>query len=62
MLYKSLLKKDGVRVISVKEPVPQDDKFAVIYESMLEAMAEYYSLNLAEEVKKSMTRDRKSVV
>ena len=56
VLYKSLLKKDGVRVISVKEPVPQDDKFAVIYESMLEAMAEYYSLNLAEEVKKSMTR------
>lgn len=56
VLYKALLKKDGVRVISVKEPVPQDDKFAVIYESMLEAMAEYYSLNLAEEVKKSMTR------
>lgn len=56
VLYKALLKKDGVRVLSVKEPVPQDDKFAVIYESMLEAMAEYYSLNLAEEVKKTMLR------
>ena len=39
VLYKALLKKDGVKVISVKEPIPQDDKFAVIYESMLEAMA-----------------------
>lgn len=54
VLYKALLKKDGVKVISVKEPIPDDDKFAVIYESMLEAMAEYYSLNLAEEVKKTM--------
>ncbi|KXL51926.1 hypothetical protein CLNEO_26250 [Anaerotignum neopropionicum] len=56
VLYKALLKKDGVKVISVKEPIPQDDKFAVIYESMLEAMAEYYSLNLAEEVKKTMAK------
>ncbi len=56
VLYKALLKKDGVKVLSVKEPIPQDDKFAVIYESMLEAMAEYYSLNLAEEVKKTMTK------
>ena len=56
VLYKALLKKDGVKVISVKEPIPEDDKFAVIYESMLEAMAEYYSLNLAEEVKKTMVK------
>lgn len=57
VLYKALLKKDcGIKVVSIKEPVPQDDKFAVIYESMLEAMAEYYSLNLAEEVKKTMLR------
>jgi len=56
VLYKALLKKDGVKVLSVKEPIPQDDKFAVIYESMLEAMAEYYSLNLSEEVKKTMVK------
>lgn len=56
VLYKALLKKDGIKVISVKEPIPEDDKFAVIYESMLEAMAEYYSLNLAEEVKKTMVK------
>lgn len=57
VIYKALLKRDcGIRVISIKEPVPQDEKFGVIYESMLEAMAEYYSLNLAEEVKKTMVR------
>ncbi len=56
VLYKALLKKSGIRVISIKEPIPSDDKFAVIYESMLEAMAEYYSLNLAEEVKKTMIK------
>ncbi|MCI2001128.1 MAG: recombinase family protein [Clostridia bacterium] len=60
VIYKALLKKDGVRVISVKEPIPDDDKFAVIYESMLEAMAEYYSLNLAEEVKKTMLQKAKA--
>lgn len=60
VLYKSLLKKNGVKVVSVKEPIPEDDKFAVIYESMLEAMAEYYSLNLAEEVHKTMRRKAES--
>lgn len=56
VLYKALLKKSGIRVLSVKEPIPADDKFAVIYESILEAMAEYYSLNLAEEVQKGMSK------
>ena len=54
VVYKSLLKKEcGVKVISVTESI-EDDKFSIILESMLEAMAEYYSLNLAEEVKKGM--------
>ena len=59
VIFKALLKKDGVKVLSVKEPIPDDEKFAVIYESMLEAMAEYYSLNLAEEVKKTMHKKAK---
>ena len=55
VVYKSLLKKEcGVRVVSITESI-EDDKFSVILEAMLEAMAEYYSLNLAEEVKKGMT-------
>lgn len=55
IVYKSLLKKEcGVRVISITESI-EDDKFSIILEAMLEAMAEYYSINLSEEVKKGMT-------
>lgn len=55
VVYKSLLRKEcGVQVVSVTERV-EDDKFSVILEAMLEAMAEYYSLNLSDEVKKGMT-------
>lgn len=55
VVYKSLLKKEyGVRVISITESI-EDDKFSIILEAMLEAMAEYYSVNLSEEVKKGMT-------
>lgn len=55
VVYKSLLKKEcGIRVVSITESI-EDDKFSVILEAMLEAMAEYYSLNLSDEVKKGMT-------
>lgn len=55
VVYKSLLKKEaGIKVVSITESTT-DDKFSVILEAMLEAMAEYYSLNLADEVKKGMT-------
>jgi len=55
VVYKSLLKREaGIKVVSISEKL-EDDKFSVILEAMLEAMAEYYSLNLSEEVKKGMT-------
>lgn len=55
VVYKSMLKREsGIRVISITEQM-EDDKFSVILEAMLEAMAEYYSLNLSDEVKKGMT-------
>ena len=54
VVYKSLLRsKCGIKVISITEQL-EDDKFSIILESMLEAMAEYYSINLSEEVKKGM--------
>ncbi|WP_105617423.1 recombinase family protein [Vallitalea okinawensis] len=54
VIYKSLLKKEhDIKVVSVTEQL-EDDKFSIILESMLEAMAEYYSLNLSDEVKKGM--------
>ena len=55
VVYKSLLKKEcNIKVVSITESI-EDDKFSVILEAMLEAMAEYYSLNLSDEVKKGMT-------
>lgn len=55
ILYKSLLKREcGIRVISTTEHL-DDDKFSIILEAILEAMAEYYSLNLSDEVLKGMT-------
>jgi len=55
VVYKSLLRIEcGIKVISITENM-EDDKFSIILESMLEAMAEYYSINLSEEVKKGMT-------
>lgn len=55
VVYKSLLKKEAnIKVVSITETI-EDDKFSIILEAMLEAMAEYYSLNLADEVKKGMT-------
>lgn len=53
VVYKSLLKKEAnIKVVSITETI-EDDKFSVILEAMLEAMAEYYSLNLADEVKRA---------
>ena len=55
VVYKSLLKKEcNVDVVSITEDFGED-KFSVILEAMLEAMAEYYSLNLSDEVMKGMT-------
>jgi len=54
VIYKSILKKEcDIKVVSITEQL-EDDKFAVILEAMLEAMAEYYSLNLSDEVLKGM--------
>jgi len=49
--YKRHLRDNGVRVISVTEPL-DDSPESVILESMLEGMAEYYSKNLSRETKK----------
>lgn len=51
--YKRLLKKQGIRLISVLENL-DDSPESVILESVLEGMAEYYSKNLAREVRKGM--------
>lgn len=54
IVYKSMLRKQcGIDVISISEHLG-DDNTSVLIEALIEAMDEYYSLNLAEEVKRGM--------
>lgn len=52
-IYKAKLKRSGVRVVSVMENLT-DGPEGIILEGILESMAEYYSANLAENVKRGM--------
>lgn len=55
IVYKSMLRKQcGIDVISISEQL-SEDKTSILIEALLEAMDEYYSINLAEEVKRGMT-------
>ena len=51
--YKAKLKKNGVRVLSAKENI-SDDASGVLMESVLEGMAEYYSAELSQKVKRGI--------
>lgn len=54
IVYKSMLRKQcGIDVVSVTEQIG-DDKMSILMEAMIEAMDEYYSINLAEEVRRGM--------
>lgn len=54
ILYKSMLRKEcGIDVISITEQLSQDPT-SILIEALLEAMDEYYSLNLAQEVRRGM--------
>ena len=50
-MYKRILKKHGVRVVSVMENIT-DSPEGIILEGMLEALAEYYSANLSENIRR----------
>ena len=52
--YKHQLSQNGVKVISAMEPV-SDGPEGIIIDSLLEGMAEYYSANLSENVKRGLT-------
>ena len=49
--YRYSLRKNGVQVVSVKENISNGHE-GIILEAMIEAMAEYYSANLAQNVKR----------
>ena len=55
IVYKSMLRKQcGIDVVSITENIG-DDKMSVLIEALIEAMDEFYSVNLSEEVKRGMT-------
>ncbi len=59
IVYKSMLRKQhGIDVISVSENLG-DDKMSILIEALIEAMDEFYSINLSEEVKRGMTEKAK---
>lgn len=56
IVYKSLLKKNNIDVISISEPLI-DGPFGSLIERIIEWMDEYYSIRLAGEVTKGMTEN-----
>lgn len=53
IVYKSMLKKIGVSVVSISEPLPEGP-FAPLIERIIEWMDEFYSIRLSGEVKRGM--------
>ena len=55
-MYKNMLKKHDIKVVSIKENI-SDSPEGIILESVLEGMAEYYSANLSQNIKRGMTEN-----
>lgn len=54
--YKAKLKRCGVRLVSAMEQLT-DSPESIILEAVLEGMAEYYSANMAQNIKRGMTEN-----
>lgn len=54
IVYKSMLRKAGVEVISISEPISEGIG-GKLTEAILEIMDEYYSINLSQEVMRGMS-------
>ena len=56
-MHKKTLKDNGVKLLSAMENIP-DTPEGIILESLLEGMAEYYSAELSQKVKRGMNETR----
>lgn len=54
IVFKKMLKKSSVDVVSISEPIG-DDHFGSLIERIIEWMDEYYVIRLSDEVKRGMT-------
>ena len=52
-INKAKLKKNGIRVISARENI-SDDASGILVEGVLESMAEYYSAELSQKIRRGM--------
>lgn len=52
-MYRNILKKNGVRIVSVMENISESPE-GIILEGLMESLAEYYSANLSENVKRGL--------
>lgn len=55
IVYKNLLRKSNVDVVSISEPIP-DGFIGELVQRIFEWMDEYYSINLSQEVLRGMTQ------
>ena len=53
IIYKSLLRKQGIQVISINEPV-EDTPAGRLFEGIIEVIDEFYSSNLVQDVTRGM--------
>lgn len=54
--YKAILKNNGVKVVSINERI-DDSPEGILMESLLSGLAEYYSADLAQKVRRGMTEN-----
>lgn len=54
VIYKALLKKQGIFVFSATEPLEPDTPHGMLLEGMLEVISEFYNVNLTFETLKGM--------
>lgn len=52
-IYKHKLKKAGVRLLYAREHIP-DGPEGILFEALMEGMAEYYSANLAQNIRRGL--------
>jgi len=53
IIYKSLLRKQGIQVVSINEPI-EDSPSGRLLEGIIEVIDEFYSANLAQDVTRGM--------
>ena len=52
-MYRNVLKKNGVKIVSAMENISESPE-GIILEGLMESLAEYYSANLSENIKRGL--------